>query len=236
MNNSKKGNFYFGISEKKIYICFFESDKSYCKEKINFEIPDNLDNDLNFKIIKNLLKTNIRKIEKRLGFFLNSGNISIQSKSYQSILFSIKNIFDEKQLDKKVITNLVQGGIQKFYFGDQDLSIIHIIINKYIIDDKVYKYYPNNIKFKKIILEIEFICLDKKLIKKVKNLFSECKIDVNKIISHEYAKKFSNDVSDDAMCLTAHNIISSTNQSEVYLETNNQKKQGIFYKIFNLFD
>tara|TARA_Y100001970_G_C14069234_1_gene768446 strand:- start:413 stop:1123 length:711 start_codon:yes stop_codon:yes gene_type:complete len=236
MNNSKKGNFYFGISEKKIYICFFENDKSYCKENINFEIPDNLDNDLNFEILKNLLKTNIRKIEKRLGFFLNSGNISIQSKSYQSILFSIKNIFDEKQLDKKVITNLVQGGIQKFYFGDQDLSIIHIIINKYIIDDKVYKNFPNNIKFKKIILEIEFICLDKKLINKVKNLFSECKIDVNKIISHEYAKKFANNVSEDAMCLTAHNVISSANQSEVYLETNNRKKQGIFHKIFNLFD
>ena len=75
MNNSKKGNFYFGISEKKIYICFFENDKSYCKENINFEIPDNLDNDLNFEILKNLLKTNIRKIEKRLGFFLNSGKI-----------------------------------------------------------------------------------------------------------------------------------------------------------------
>ena len=26
------------------------------------------------------------------------------------------------------------------------------------------------------------------------------------------------------------------NQSEVYLESNNQKKKGIFYKIFNLFD
>ena len=39
-------------------------------------------------------------------------------------------------------------------------------------------------------LEIEFICLNKKLINKVKNLFNECKIDVNKIVSYEYAKKF----------------------------------------------
>ncbi len=38
------------------------------------------------------------------------------------------------------------------------------------------------------------------------------------------------------MCVAAHNIITGINQSEVYLESNNQKKKGIFYKIFNLFD
>ena len=37
------------------------------------------------------LNENIRNIEKNLGFFLNSGNISIHSNSYQSIVFSIKN-------------------------------------------------------------------------------------------------------------------------------------------------
>jgi len=104
---------------------------------------------LNFKIIINLLKKNIRKIEKDLGFFLDSGNVSIQSNSYQSIVFSIKNIFDEKKLDKKVITNLVQVAIQKFYIDEQSLSIIHIIINKYIIDDNVYTSFPNDLKFKK---------------------------------------------------------------------------------------
>ena len=52
--------------------------------------------------------------EKRLGLFLNKGNISIQSKTYQSILFSTKNIFDGKKLDEKVVANLVQSGIQYF--------------------------------------------------------------------------------------------------------------------------
>ena len=97
MSKFKKGDFYFGISDKKIYICFFEEGKNVYKENLNFEIPDSLNNSLNFKIILNLLKENIRKIEKNLGFFLNNGNISIQSNSYQSILFSIKNIFDEKK-------------------------------------------------------------------------------------------------------------------------------------------
>ena len=49
---------------------------------------------------------------------------------------------------------------------------IHIFINKYIIDDKVYDFRPKNIDFKKIILEIEFICLDKNLINKNKQFIS----------------------------------------------------------------
>ena len=36
MNNSETGDFYFGISEKKIYICFFEKEKSHYKEKSRF--------------------------------------------------------------------------------------------------------------------------------------------------------------------------------------------------------
>ena len=70
MNNLENGDFYFGISEDKIYICFFEKGNDKYKKEVNFEIPDNLNNKLNFKIILNLLKENIRRLEKNLGFFL----------------------------------------------------------------------------------------------------------------------------------------------------------------------
>ena len=236
MSDSDKGDFYFGISDKKIHICFFEKGKSQYKETINFEIPGNLNNDLNFKIILNLLKKNIRNIERNLGFFLNSGNISIQSQTYQNILFGVKNIFDEKKLDNKVITDLVQNGIQNFYIYEQKLSIIHVVINKYIIDDKIYNFRPNDINLKKIVLEIELICLDKNLVNKINSLFNECKIDVRKIISYDYSKRFLKNNSDETMCLSAYKILNNINQSEVYLDNNIKKKQGIFNKIFNFFD
>ena len=64
MNNSNNTNFYFGISDEKIYICFLDYEKNEFKNSVNFDIPDNLNNNLNFKIILNLLKENIRKLEK----------------------------------------------------------------------------------------------------------------------------------------------------------------------------
>ena len=236
MNNSEKGDFYFGISDSKIYVCFFEKGKNKYSSIVEFEIPDSLMNDLNFRIIQNLLKENIRKIEKRLGFFLNDGNVSIQSKSYQSVLFSIKNTFDEQILNKKVIVNLLQSTIQQFDNNEKNLSITHIIINKYVIDDKVYKYLPDEIRFKKIVLEIEFICLDKELINKVKKLFNECKININKIVSYDYSKRLLINDRDDTMCISAHKVLNGENRSEVYLTEALSKKTSLFNKIFGLFD
>ena len=236
MNSNDKLGFYFGISDTKIYICFFDDEKKKIKNVVQFEIPGNINNNLNFKVILNLLQKNIRKLEKQLGIYLNSGNISVQSKTYQSILFSVKNIFDEKKLDKEVITKIVRSGIQQIYNNDQNLNILHVIIKKYIIDDKVYVFFPKNIKFKKIILEIEFICLDKNFIDKIKNLFNNCKIKVKNIVSYDYATRYLNDVKDDTMCLSAKKILEGLNRSEVVLIEDTSKNKGLFDKVFNFFD
>ena len=225
MNNSNNTNFYFGISEDKIYICFLDYEKNEFKKSVNFDIPDNLTNNLNFKIILNLLKENIRILEKKLDLFINNGNISIQSKSYQSILFSIKDIFDDRELDKEVIIKLIRGAMQQFNNCEKNLTILHVIINKYIVDNKVYNSFPDCKKFKKIILELEFVCLNKNLINKVKNLFNECKIDIKKIVSHDYAKKFLNNIEDNTLCFSAFKILSGANQSEVILTENTSRKK-----------
>ena len=236
MNDLNKGDFYFGISDKKIHICFFDNEKNQLKNTVNFDIPGSINNKLNFKIIFNLLRENIRKLEKHLDLFLNSGNVSIQSETYQSILFSVKNIFDERKLDKEVITKLVKGGMEQLHNNEENLTIIHVIINKYLIDDKIYDFFPDGKKFKNIFLEIEFICLNKNLINKVKKLFNECKINVKKIVSYEYAKNFLNNDKDETLCVSAYKILNGANKSEVILTESPSEKHGLFNKIFNFFD
>tara|TARA_A100001388_G_C28682201_1_gene456933 strand:- start:235 stop:945 length:711 start_codon:yes stop_codon:yes gene_type:complete len=236
MNNSKNVDFYFGITERKIYICFFDNEKSRLKNTVNFDIPGSLNSNLNFKIVTSLLKENIRKLEKDLGLFLNSGNISIKSKTYQNISFSVKDTYDERKLEKEVIIKLVKGAMQEFYNSEKNLTILHVIINKYVVDDKVYKIFPEWKKFKKIVLEIELICLNNNLINKLTKLFNECKIDIKKIVSYDYAKKFLNDDKDDTLCISAYKILNGANQSEVILVENTTKKHSLFDRIFNFSD
>ena len=95
---------------------------------------------------------------------------------------------------------------------------------------------PSNIKFKKIILEIELICLDKNLINKVSNLFKECKIEINKIVSFEYAKNFLDNEDDKTMCISAKKVLNGVNKSEIKIQEINQSKSMIFDRIFNFFD
>ena len=236
MSNLENADFYFGISDNRIYLCSLDNKKNKIKNSVSFDIPDSLSNNLNFKIISSLLRENIRKLEKDLGLFVNSGNISIQSKSYQSILFSVKDMFDERELEKEVIIKLVKIAMQQFQKCEKNLTILHVIINKYVIDDKAYNFFPDYKKFSRIIIEIELICLNKILVEKVKKLFNECKIDVKKIVSYDYAKKFLNNIKDDTLCLSAYEILNGANQSEVILTENTPKKHSFFDKIFNFFD
>ena len=93
-----------------------------------------------------------------------------------------------------------------------------------------------DLKFKDIILELEFICLDKNLVTKIKRLFTECGININKIVSYEYAKKFLKAEKDITLCLSAKEVINGANYSEVKIEEEPDKKTSIFNKIFNFFD
>ena len=236
MSNLENTDFYFGISNNKIYLCFFDNKKNELTNSVSFDIPDDINNNLNFKIILSLLRENIRKLEKDLGLFINSGNISIKSKTFQSILFSVKDIFDKRELEKEVIIKLVRIAIEQFQNCERNLTILHVIINKYVIDDKVYDYFPDRKTFTRIILEIEFICINKFLIDKIKKLFNECKIEVKKIVSYDYAKKFLNNIKDDTLCLSAYKILNGANQSEVILTENTSEKYSLFDKIFNFLD
>ena len=61
-------------------------------------------------------------------------------------------------------------------------------------------------------------------------------IDIKKIVSYDYAKKFLDNIKDDTLCFSAHKILNGANQSEVILSENTLKKHNLFDKIFNFFD
>ena len=116
-----------------------------------------------------------------------------------------------------------------------NLSLGNYLLN-FLIQLEVHLKQVLKTKFTRIILEIEFICLNKILIEKVKKLFNECKIDVNKIVSFDYAKKFLNQDKDYTLCVSAKKILNGANQSEIYFMDISSKKPSLFHKIFNFFD
>ena len=110
MSSFEKGDFYFGISDKKIHICYFEEGKNVYKENLNFEIPDSLNNDLNFKVSNlnnqilsqkktinqfdidnqelDFLKLNLKHGHKCRRTFLNTDGFIVGTLEYKSCVLS----------------------------------------------------------------------------------------------------------------------------------------------------
>ena len=113
--------------------------------------------------------------------------------------FSIKKIFDQPIIIKKVYENLIDEAnfiIKENNFKDQ---IIHLIVNNIIIDDnKKLEKIIDDIKIKSLILEIKFICLSKTLINNISNKFKKNNLNISNIYcssyvkTHFYKKKFKN--------------------------------------------
>ena len=82
----------------------------------------------------------------------------------------------------------------------------------------------------------EIISLNKNYQNKVSNIFKECKIEINKIVSFEYAKNFLGDEDDKTMCISAKKVLNGINKSEVKIQEINQSKSIIFDRLFNFFD
>ena len=86
-------------------------------------------------------------------------------------------------------------------------------------------------------MELEFICLDKNLVDKIKKLFKDCKVHINKIISFQYSQKlFKSNYEDVTMCVSARRLINERNKSEVHINEISPRNPALFDKIFNLFE
>ena len=131
----------------------------------------------------------IQKMEKKYGTHLDNVNLMIDTPDLFSIDISIKKKFDKKKIDINDISPLVLESkllIQKNY---NNKKILHIIIQKYNIDENEYYFFSNeNIICDNLILDIKFICFDNEIYENLIKSFKENHILVNQICCSSYVK------------------------------------------------
>ena len=113
-------------------------------------------------------------------------------------------------------------------------EIIHLLIERYFINDQTYDYFPLNKKADNLIIDLSFLCLSKKFIKELEQILRNYQISINKIVSADYIENYFEDDNSDIFS-NCQRIIEGTNQNEVLLITKNQKKLGFFERFFHLF-
>ena len=217
------------------YIIYVTSKKTNEKIYSKKLVIEENSTELKFSKLDEFLDSNIFKIEKKLNSFIKDIYVILDSKEFHSIKLSIKkdnngNIINSEALIHPLsdLKNLCQSNLL-------NKNIIHLLIEKYVIDNKFYTSLPENINCNIFSLDTEFICLSKNLIENIEKTLKKYHISLIQILSASYVEKFK-DNTDNTIFATASRIISGHNSNEVLLTGRINKKQGFFERFFNFFN
>ena len=191
--------------------------------------------ELNFEKMDQLLETNILNIEKSIEEFVRDVYLIIETPQSTSIKLSVTKNNEGKKIIKEDAMYLVQDAKQQILKSNQDLRMIHIIVENYILDSIQYKFFPSEKKCNKFSIDITFICFPRDLLKSFEKLFLNQQIYINQFICSNYVKTFNFTNKEQNICERAKNIVQGANKQEVVSIPKEPKKKGFFEKLFHFF-
>ena len=233
MINNENQFFYLAIVGQNLHIDYFESKDSYSSYQKNYLMPDTLDDNLNLIVLSKFILEKVKDFEKDIGRFIEKVYVITDAK-YNKFSLSLKNKYDSDKIKETDVIRLISDAKQQISRNNKDFVILHLLVDKYIVDGEEYLEFPENRSYKEFIIEISFITVQNSTVKTLNKIFKDCNIEVKKIISYQYSNKFA-DKSDISPCIAAKKVIDGINPSEVITHNMHTKKQGFFEKMFNFF-
>ena len=138
---------------------------------------------------------------------------SFNSKYFESMLVEIKDIFKERY---------------------QDQNIMHIIIDRYLVDGIDYQSFKDILKGDQVCLEVQLIAIPNTLSIELDNALKKYQIKIIRTMDKNYIKNFFKD-ENKKFTKMAFQIQSGLNPNEVKIVPLNRAKIGFFEKFFQLF-
>ena len=233
MINNENQFFYLAIVGQNLHIDYFESKDSYSSYQKNYLMPDTLDDNLNLIVLSKFVLEKIKDFEKEVGRFIEKVYVITDAK-YNKFSLSLKNKYDSDKIKETDVVRLISDAKQQISRNNKDFAILHLLVDKYIVDGEEYLEFPENRSYKEFIIEISFITVQNSTVKTLNKIFKDCNIEVKKIISHQYSSSFA-EKSDISPCIAGKKVTDGINPSEVIMHNLYTKKQGLFEKMFNFF-
>ena len=233
MINNENQFFYLAIVGQNLHIDYFESKDSYSSYQKNYLMPDTLDDNLNLIVLSKFVLEKVKDFEKEVGRFIEKVYVITDAK-YNKFSLSLKNKYDSDKIKETDVVRLISDAKQQISRNNKDFVILHLLVDKYIVDGEEYLEFPENRSYKEFIIEVSFITVQNSTVKTLNKIFKDCNIEVKKIISHQYSSSFA-EKSDISPCIAGKKVTDGINPSEVMMHNLYTKKQGFFEKMFNFF-
>ena len=140
----------------EIFLLDIKNYKNIYHEEFNYR---DVSEELDFSLLNEFLENNIFKIEKLAGNFVNNINVVIENKSILISNISIKKKNYSGELTNVILESMLTDIKDLFIENYDQYKLIHMIVNKYIIDGVSYTSLQNQISKDEICLEIKLISI-----------------------------------------------------------------------------
>ena len=233
MINNENQFFYLAIVGQNLHIDYFESKDSNSSYQKNYPMPDTLDDNLNLIVLSKFILEKVKDFEKDVGRFIEKVYVITDAK-YNKFSLSLKNKYDSDKIKETDVVRLINDAKQQIIRNNKGCVILHLLVDKYIVDGEEYLEFPDNVSYKELIVQVSFITVQNSTVKTLNKIFKNCNIEVKKIISHQYSSGFA-ERKDTSPCVAGKKVIEGINSLEVITQDDYSKKQGLFEKMFNFF-
>ena len=232
MNKEKELQYYLSISPKKFGIYLFDAknlENLYKKEIIlnthsEFSYNDSL---------KKFLDSNIFKIEKLSGKFLENIIVILEDKKIFNLELGIKKKNYNVSISKEYLENSLIEAKDLFRENYQNQEIIHMIIKKYFMNGNTYSLFDESLQCDHLGLEIQFKSISNEITYDLNRILENYQIKITKYLDGTYVK--SNFDDDKELAEMSYRVLSGYNQNEVMFVPKTTKKLAFFEKFFQLF-
>ena len=233
MTNKVFQSFYLAIIGHNLHIDYFNSEDENSHHKKKYLMPDTLDDNLNLTILTKFILEKVKDFEKDVGSFIEKVNLITDAK-YDQFSLSLKNKYNSSKIKDTDVVRLISDAKKLINRNNKNCFILHILVDKYIVDGKEYFEFPENLNYEEFIIDLSFITVQNSIVKTLNRILKDCNIEVKKIISHQYSSRFA-DKRDTSPCVAGKKVIEGVNPLEVITQDDYSKKQGLFEKMFNFF-
>ena len=222
---------YVSINEFKIFLLDKKKIKNLYK---NHKKLINNFNFVDFKDLSRFLDDNIFQIEKLTGIFVENIILIIEYNKNFTVKLGSKKKNSENRINKKSLENTLVELKNLVNENYQDKTVMHILLENYLVEEKKYATYQEDIKNDHLCLEVSFITLSNNIALEFNKVLQKYQIEITKYLDGNYIKNFFIE-SDLELSVKAYKLCNGYNSNEVLLIPKNIENKGFFEKFFNFF-
>ena len=232
MTNQDLFRSFFSVSDKEISIYV----KNISSDEIVFFKKEKIDNNQDYfynNRLQNFFVEKIEEIEEQIKLFVDNISLRIESKNIVSIQFSLKQKIENKVTSLDELKSLLLVGQEEILKYNQNLLIIHFLVDLINIDGKIVETIEDQLVKKFMCIDLRFICINQNTVDEFKNLFKKKQIFLDKIFSAEYLKEFM--TNNENIINSIDKLERGINKLEVSLVPKKSIKKGFFERFFDYF-